>query len=212
MPRALLRPVWRTLPRRALVAAAAAGLLLAAVPRMQSGPPDPQLGLFALRAAALAFGLGLAFLLDDPARHLTTAVPVRRPVRIGLRVALVLPWAVLCWTTALLLVPAPARPPAGDLTLEAAATAVLALTAAALMTRRTLITEPGVMTSTWLLCTAAAAYLLLPHDRTLLVTPDDPRWQTTHTHWALLLAAATAVGLRACTDPVRARLRPRLSS
>ncbi|MDQ1037180.1 fluoroquinolone transport system permease protein [Streptomyces sp. V3I8] len=212
MTRALLPAVWRTLPRRALMAAAAAGLLLACAPRMRSGPPAPWLGLFALRAAALAFALGLAFLLDDPARHLTAAVPVRRPVRIGLRVALVAPWAVLCWTAALLLVPARARPPVGALTLEAAATAVLALTAAALATRRRLTTEPGATISTWLLCTAAAAQLLLPHDWTLLVTPDDPRWSSTHTHWALLLAAVTAVGARACTEPIRAGLKPRPSS
>ncbi|MFE9686391.1 ABC transporter [Streptomyces sp. NPDC002701] len=209
MTRALLPPVWRTLPRRALVAGAAVGLLLAGIPRMQSSPPDARLGLFALRAAALAFALGLAFLLDDPARHITSAVPARRPLRVGLRVALVAPFAALCWTAALLLVPAGARPPVGALTLEATATAVLSLTAAALAARRAHLTEPGTAISTWLLCTAAAAYLLLPHKWTLLVTPDDPRWASTHTHWGLLLAVAAAVGARACTEPVRARFRPR---
>ncbi|MCX4906765.1 ABC transporter [Streptomyces sp. NBC_00878] len=209
MTRALITPVWRTLPWRALTAAGAAGLLLAGLPRLQSGEPDPWLGLNALRGAALAFALGLAYLLDDPARHTTSVVPVRRPLRVGLRVALVAPWAALCWTAALFLVPEGARPAAGALSLEAAGTAVLALTAAALTVRRMAATEPGVAVSTWLLSTAVAAYLLLPGTWTLLVTPDNPRWDTTHDHWAILLIAATAVGARACAEPLRAGLRLR---
>ncbi|MEU5701200.1 hypothetical protein [Streptomyces aurantiacus] len=209
MTRALLPPVWRALPRRALAAGAAAGLLLAGIPRMLPGTPDPLLGLFALRAAALAFALGLAFLLDDPARHITSAVPARRPVRVGLRVALVAPGAALCWTAALLLVPREARPPTGALTLEATATAVLALTAAALAVRRPHVTEPGATVSAWLLATAATAYLALPDGWTLLVNPTDPRWSTTHDRWALLLLTAALVGGRASAEPLRARLRVR---
>ncbi|WAU85848.1 ABC transporter [Streptomyces sp. Qhu-G9] len=210
MTRALVRPVWRTLPRRALAAAAATGLLLAGVPRMQSGAADPVLGLYALRGAALALALGLAFLLDDPARHVTSAVPARRPVRIGLRVALVAPWAALCWTAALLLVPREARPPVGAVTLEAAVTAVFALTAAALAVRRPQVTEPGVAVSAWLLSTAVAAALLPHGDWALLVVPDDPRWDSSHERWAVLLALATALGARACVEPLRAGWRPPL--
>ncbi|WP_225890906.1 ABC transporter [Streptomyces dioscori] len=205
MTRALLPPVWRSLPRRALAAAAAVGLLLAAVPRLQSGPPDPLVGLYSLRAAALVLALGLAFLLDDPARHITSAVPVRRPVRVALRVALVAPWAALTWTTALLLVPESSRPPAGALTLEAAATAVLALAAAALSIRRTRTTEPGAAISTWLLATGVTAALLLPPDWTLFVTPDDPHWHSTHDRWTLLLIVAAALAARSVTEPLRGR-------
>ncbi|MFS8199193.1 ABC transporter [Streptomyces sp. CWNU-52B] len=207
MTRALLPPVWRALPRRALVGAAAVGLLLAGIPRMQSGPPDPLLALYSLRAAALVFALGLAFLLDDPARHITSSVPTRRPLRVALRVALVAPGAALCWTAALLLVPSSVRPPAGALTLEAATTAVLALTAAALAIRRVHVTEPGAAISTALLVTTAITFLLLPHDWDLLVTPTDPRWPATHTRWTWLLLAATPLGARACMEPPRTRPR-----
>ncbi|MFD3380832.1 MULTISPECIES: ABC transporter [unclassified Streptomyces] len=207
--RALLTPVLRTLPWRALAAGGATGLLLAAVPRLLSGDPDPWTGLLALRGAALALALGLAFLLDDPARHITSAVPVRRPLRVGLRVALAAPWAALCWTAALFLVPEEARPPVGALTLEAIATAVFALTAAALVIQRSTVTEPGVAVSTWLLSTAAAAFLLLPNSWALLVTPEDPRWTDTHERWAMLLTVALAVGARACVEPLRAGLRLR---
>lgn len=207
--RALLTPVLRTLPWRALAAGGAAGLLLAGIPRLLSGAPDPWLGLLALRGAALAFALGLAFLLDDPARHITSAVPVRRPLRVGLRVALAAPWAALCWTAALFLVPEEVRPPVGALTLEAVATAVFALSAAALVIRRSTVTEPGVAVSAWLLSTAAAAFLLLPDGWALLVTPDDPRWTDTHERWAMLLTVALVVGSRACVEPLRTGLRLR---
>ncbi|MFD1273196.1 hypothetical protein ACFQ51_19900 [Streptomyces kaempferi] len=110
MIRALLRPVWRTLPRRALAACGGLGLLLAGIPRLLSGQPDPWLCLNLLRGAALVLGVGLAFLLDDPARHTTAPVPARRPLRSGLRMALVAPAAALWWTVALLLVPGQARP------------------------------------------------------------------------------------------------------
>ncbi|MGW3940088.1 ABC transporter [Streptomyces phaeochromogenes] len=204
MTRALLTPLLRTLPWRALAAGGATALLLAGIPRMLSGAPDPWLGLISLRGAALALALGLAFLLDDPARHITSAVPVRRPLRVGLRVALAAPWAALCWTAAVFLVPGEARPPVGALTLEAIATAVFALAAAALIIRRSTVTGPGVAVSTWLLCTAAAAFLLLPDSWSLLVTPDDPRWTDTHERWAMLLAVALVVGTRACVEPLRA--------
>jgi fluoroquinolone transport system permease protein len=202
--RALLTPVLRTLPWRALAAGAAAGLLLAGIPRMLSGAPDPWLGLIALRGAALALALGLAFLLDDPARHITSAVPVRRPLRVGLRVALAAPGAALCWTAAVFLVPEEARPPVGPLTLEATATAVFALAAAALTIQRSTATEPGVAVSTCLLSTAATAFLLLPDSWALLVTPDDPHWTDTHERWAVLLVVAVVVGVRGCVEPLRA--------
>ncbi|MEU9211940.1 hypothetical protein AB0D27_29410 [Streptomyces sp. NPDC048415] len=152
--RALVRPVWRTVPWWALAVGAGLGLLLAGIPRLLPAPPDAWLCLNLLRAAALAFGLGLAFLLDDPARHTTAVVPTRRPVRIGLRVAFVVPFAVLWWTAALLLIPGRARPPVGAVSLEAAATALLALAAAAVAVRLTQVTEPGITLAAGLLPTA----------------------------------------------------------
>ncbi|MFE9650830.1 ABC transporter [Streptomyces sp. NPDC006365] len=201
----LVPPVWRTLPWGALTAGGALALVMAGTPRVQSGEPDPVLSLYLLRGAALALALGLAFLLDDPARHTTSAVPTRRPVRTGLRVALVAPFAALCWTAALLLVPEEARPPAGAVTLEAAATAVFALAAASAAVRYTDASRPGAAVSAALLLTALAAALLLPDDWALFVAPADPRWDSAHERWAGLLAAAALAGVMACTEPVRAR-------
>jgi hypothetical protein len=201
--RALLRSLWRTLPRRALVTGAVLGLLFAGIPRLFSLRLDTGTGLNLLRAAALTFALGLAFLLDDPARHITAAVPTRRPVRVGLRVALVAPSAVLWWTAALFLIPEQARPPVGAVTLEAAAMALLAPAAAAVMVRFTNRAEPGGAVCVGLLAMAVLASLLLPERWTLFPAPSAPRWDGAHQTWGVVLVAATLAGAWSCAEPLR---------
>ncbi|WP_345561673.1 ABC transporter [Streptomyces plumbiresistens] len=200
---ALVWSVGRTVPWRALGAGAVVGLLLVWLPRLADGPPDPWLVLNLLRGAALAFALGLAFLLDDPARHLTVPVTTRRWVRTGLRVAWVAPVAVLWWTAALALVPEEIRPPVGALTLEAGATAALALAAAATAVRFADEPEPGPSVAASILTTAILAGLLLPHRWALFVSPDDPRWEAAHERWAVVLAAAVLVWGLCGPEPLR---------
>lgn len=203
--RALLHPVWRSLPRRALVSGALLGLLIAGAPWLLSVSRDSWPGLNILRAAALAFGLGLAFLLDDPARHTTAAVPTRRPVRIGLRVAFAVPFAALWWTVVLLLVPEDVRPPVGAVTLEAAAVAALALAGAGLAVRFTESAEPGIGVSAGLLGGGLGAALLLPDRWALVVSVHDPRWGGAHERWAGVLVVAVLVGAGAWAEPLRRR-------
>jgi hypothetical protein len=178
------------------VAGAVLGLLFAGMPRLFSLRLDTGAGLNLLRAAALTFALGLAFLLDDPARHITTAVPTRRPVRAGLRVALVAPSAVLWWTAALFLIPEQARPPVGAMTLEATATAVV-------MVRFTNRAEPGGAVCVGLLAMAVLAPLLLPHRWTLFPAPSDPRWDGAHQAWAVVLVTAALAGAWSSVEPLR---------
>ncbi|MEU6776334.1 ABC transporter [Streptomyces sp. NPDC046759] len=209
-PVALVVPVWRTLPWRALGVAGAVGLLPAALTRLPGPPPGPLESVTLLRAAVLAFSLGLAFLLDDPARHTTAPVPVRRPVRTALRAALVTPVAALWWTAVLLLVPGPARPPAGDITLEAGTAFLLAAAGATAAVRHTDTPEPGRAVAVALLTAAVVAPLLLPARWALFVTPADPRWAAGHERWAWVLAAAAVAGAVSLREP-RSR-RPVLGS
>ncbi|MET8098892.1 ABC transporter [Streptomyces sp. NPDC005236] len=203
--RALLRPVCRSLPRWALITGAVLGLLPAAASRMVSGPPDPWLCLNLLRSSALALALGLAFLLDDPARHTTAAVPVRRPVRTGLRLGLVVPFTAVCWTAALFLVPAKGRPPVGAITLEAAAVVVLALASALVAVRYSEAGEPGIAISAGLVGAFFAAALLLPERWELFVGPSDPHWDDAHRRWAGVLAVAALAGACSLAEPLRRR-------
>jgi fluoroquinolone transport system permease protein len=188
---ALLVPVGRTLPWRALGATGGVGLLLASMVRWFEA--DPWMTLNLLRAAALAFALGLAFLLDDPARHITTPVPTLRPVRQALRVLLVAPLAALGWTAALLLVPQELRPPVGDLTLEAAGTFVLALAASAVAVRCTDAPEPGQAVAAAVLTSAVVVPLLLPGRWAMFVAVPDERWAASHDRWVWVLAGAVVV-------------------
>ncbi|WP_308406229.1 ABC transporter [Streptomyces sp. AC602_WCS936] len=207
MTRALVVPVWRTLPWPALAAAGALGLLAAATPALTGAEPAPWQTLILLRGVALIGALGLAFLLDDPARHITTPVPVPRPLRQALRVALVAPLAALWWTAVLLIAPSASRPPAGDITLEAAAVGVLALAAAATAIRLTDEARPGPAVVAALLLAAVAAPLLAPEGWALFVPAEDPRWPEAHDRWAVLLAA-TAVAWAVCgPEPVGRRGR-----
>ncbi|MFC8424450.1 ABC transporter [Streptomyces sp. NPDC057236] len=208
----LLRPTVRTMPWRAVGAAGALGLLVAAAPRLMGDQANGLLALDALRASALAFALGAAFLLDDPARHTTAVVPVRRAVRHGLRVLLVVPVAAVWWTAALLLVPAPVRPPAAAVTLEAATVLALALAGAAFAIHRGDGARPGQAVAASLLVGSVLGPLLTPASWALFTTPGDERWAAGHDRWALLLCAALLVGAACATEPRRRRTRRGLRS
>ncbi|CAL9501269.1 hypothetical protein SUDANB176_03447 [Streptomyces sp. enrichment culture] len=201
--RALAGPVRRTLPWPALGAAGTLGLLLAGAPALAGAEPTAWQTLLLLRGVALTGALGLAFLLDDPARHLTAPVPTRRPVRQALRVALVAPAVALWWTAVLLLTPERTRPPVGGITLEAATICVLALAGAAVTVRLTDEPRPGPAVAAALLLVAVLAPLLAPEDWALFTAPDDDRWAAAHDRWAVLLGAGSAVAAVCAAEPLR---------
>ncbi|MFF7487740.1 ABC transporter [Streptomyces luteogriseus] len=201
----LVLPVHRTVPWGLVGAAGATGLLLTALTR--TGETAERLSLYLLRAAILAFAVGLAFLLDDPARHTTAAVPTPRPVRLALRVALAAPAAAAWWTAALLLVPPGVRPPVGDITLEAGAACVVAVTGAAAVVRFSEVTRPGPPVAGALLTTAVLALLFLPGRWALFVPVEDEGWAVAHDRWLVVLAGAVILGAVCAVEPSRRRIR-----
>ncbi|MEU6318278.1 ABC transporter [Streptomyces sp. NPDC047009] len=203
--RALLPPVWRSLPWRVLGAAGGLGLALPAVTRLVPGGADAGLALALLRSAAVAFALGLAFLLDDPARQITAVVPVRRTVRTGLRLALVVPQAALGWAVALLLVPEEIRPPAADVSLEAAVIAALALVGAMAAVRFTEEPQPGPGVAAALLAGTVLA-VLLPERWALFAAVGAPGWVAAHQRWAALLVLSLPAGAALLPEPTARRL------
>ncbi|WP_037845292.1 hypothetical protein [Streptomyces sp. NRRL S-455] len=196
--------VGRTLPWGVVGAAGAAGLLIAALSRT-TGEAGEWLALPLLRAAILAFAMGLVFLLDDPARHTTSTVPTPRPVRTVLRVALVVPAVAAWWTVALLLVPPDIRPPAADLTLEAGAAFVLAVAGAAAVVRFSEATRPGPRVAAGLLTSSLLALLFWPGRWALFVPVEDERWAAAHDRWAVVLVVAVVVGVLGAVEPLRRR-------
>ncbi|MGV9556607.1 ABC transporter [Streptomyces sp. NPDC003522] len=206
--RFLAPPVWRSLPWAALTATAGSGLLLAASTRLPDQAPGAAWGLVVLRLTALTGGMGLAFLLDDPARHTTAASPLGRPLRAGLRLAMILPLTALWWTTALLLLPGPTRPPLGPVTLEALATAACAVALATVTVRLTDGAQVGKEVVVRLGALAAVA-VLVPARWGLLTLPGHRWWEETHVRWAVLLVLTLASTALCTPEPLRRRpVRP----
>jgi len=202
---ALLVPVLRTLPWRALGAAGAVGLLIVSMARLME-EADELLDLAILLVVGHYFALGLAFLLDDPARHTTAPVPTRRPARHALRVALVAPVTAAWWTAAVLLVPDGIRPPVGDVTLEAGAAFTLALAASAAAVRFTQAAEPGQAVAGAVLTTAVLGLLLWPERWALFVATQDPKWAQAHDRWGMVLVGAVVVWGVCGPEPLRRRV------
>ncbi|MFH8800288.1 ABC transporter [Streptomyces sp. NPDC017936] len=202
--RSLAPCLWRTLPWRALGAAGGTGLLLAAVVRWKEWAPGDGSTLGIVRLIALSGALGLAFLLDDPARHTTATTPLGRPLRAGLRLALVAPLTALWWTAALLLIPGPIRPPLGTATLEAAAVAASAVALATLTVRFTDVAEAGRATAVRLGVVTAVA-LLVPQRWGLSAVPGEPWWEATQVRWAVLLGVALTATALCTPEPLRRR-------
>ncbi|MGW5098471.1 ABC transporter [Streptomyces nodosus] len=200
--RDLAPPVWRGLPRRALGVACGLGPVLVGLARLIPGELDGALALVLMRCAALVSALGLACVLDDPARHSTATVPTRRPVRSALRMAQALPLAALSWTAALLLVPGDIRPPAGDLALEAAALTALALAGAAAAVRFTEAPQPGPGVAVLLLMGTVLA-LLLPERWCLFARLGSPLWAEAHQRWAVLLLLTVPMVALLLPEPIR---------
>ncbi|MEV6180804.1 ABC transporter [Streptomyces sp. NPDC052015] len=202
--RSLVPSLWRTLPWRALGVAGGSGLLLAAALRWEERAPGEGSTLGVLRLIALSGALGLAFLLDDPARHTTATTPVGRPLRAGLRLALVAPLLALWWATTLLLIPGQARPPLGPATLEAAAVAATALALATVAVRFTDAAEVGRAT-VLRLGVAAALVLLVPERWGLSAVPGEPWWEATQARWTVVLGVTVAATALGTPEPLRRR-------
>ncbi|MGI5426823.1 ABC transporter [Streptomyces sp. CA-179760] len=198
----LVVAVCRTLPWGLVGAAGGTGLLMAAMSRA-SGEAGEWLALPLLRAAILAFAVGLVFLLDDPARHTTATVPTPRPVRVALRVALVVPVAAAWWAVALLLVPRELRPPVADITLEAGAAFALAVAGAVAAVRCSDLARPGPRVAGGLLTSAVLALLFWPGRWALFVPVQDERWVAAHDRWVVVLVGAVLVGLLGVGEPLR---------
>ncbi len=206
---ALTRPTVRSLPWRLLAGGWSLGVVVAAVPALFSLDLPAAVLANVVRAAALCGAVGTAFVLDDPARHTTGAVPVPRPLRQALRVAVVGLAGAVWWAAVLGVVRAGADAeswaalPAGALTVEAGALSGLALALAGAAVRFSAVRLPGPAVAAALPALPVAAAVFLPYEHALFVPPGDPRWADAHTLWAGILAATLAVWAGCGPEPRR---------
>ncbi|XVQ11649.1 hypothetical protein ACQP1W_03435 [Spirillospora sp. CA-255316] len=205
----LLRPMARSIPWTAPAAGAGLGLMLVAVPLVLSLDLEAGTVLYLLRMAALAVALGMAFVLDDPARHTTDVVPVQRPVRQSLRLALLLPPTAVWWAAVCALAAAGTQGgglPIGAATLEAAALIAVAVGVAAGAVRFTLATSPG-LTAAGAVLAVAIASAALPGGLALTVPMGHDRWEETHRVWAAILTLGLAIWALLAQEPTARRAR-----
>jgi hypothetical protein len=226
LPLALAGPVARTMPWGPLLAGCGTGicvgLAVALFRGLSQSPPAIAAGV---RASFVPVVTGLAFLLHDPHRQLTVALPVRAWLPSAVRVALALP--VLGATSGAELYLAaralaadlrgmgagPAGLPWIALAAELAAWCLLALAAAAVVARTRWHDLGGVVAA--LSAIAVLAFLglaplhLLPTAFIGMTAAQRHAWTLAWQLWAVVAVAAAALATWASRDPWRrARLRP----
>lgn len=170
--------------------------------------------ILVLRVGALMICMGAAFALDDPTEDTLGHVPAPLVMRRGVRLVLLLPFIAVIWMTLLRFVgDVPKRAggplPVGDLTLEAAALLLLALSAACLGARFTSDRLGGIAAAPIVLGLVALA-LFLPPEYRLIVSITDPRWKDAHEVWRVVLAAAAISFLYLNRSPGSYRTMSRL--
>jgi hypothetical protein len=188
----LIPATWKTLPWPALAGGILPGPLLAAVPAITSTRSPPPGYATLLRLAALAGALGVAYLLDDPARTTTSVVPVPRWLRWCLRVTLTAVPVTAWWAGTLLVAwlgmdhATRTGMPFTTISLEAATMLTLAAALSATASRRPNVTHGSTIAIPVLLA-LAALITRAPRSVALIVPPADPRWTQVHQAWAVLL-------------------------
>jgi 1,4-dihydroxy-2-naphthoyl-CoA hydrolase len=223
---ALAGPAARTIPWGPLLAGCGAGVCAGLAMALFRGPiRSPPGVMLGLRAGFVPVMTGLAFLLDDPHRQLTAALPVRAWLTRAVRVLLALP--VICataWAEFVLGTRALAADPRGPdarpaalpwtaLAAELAAWCLLALAAAAIMARTRWHDVGGVVAALGALATiavlAVAPLHLLPTAFTDMTAAERQAWTLAWRLWLVVALVAAALAAWASRDPwLRTRLRP----
>lgn len=193
---ALLVPsLLRALPRTQLAAGMTAAF---GAVWLLSTDPDSARTIVAVQCAALALGLAVASILDDPAADTIAAVPPTLLSRRILTIALVLPAVVAAWA-GLVSLSGIAAPVAGAMTLQLGGLILLTLAFAAALARGGAVAGPLVVLAFLGARAAAPGWAFSPE-------LGDWRWDVA---WAGLAACALLALLLASRDPAhRPRVRP----
>jgi hypothetical protein len=204
----LIPATWKTLPWPALAGGTLPGPLLAAVPAIASTRIPPPGFTTLLRLAALAGALGVAYLLDDPARTTTSVVPVPRWLRWCLRATLTAVPVTAWWAGTLLVAwlgmdhAVRTGMPFTTVSLEAVTMLTLAAALSAAVSRRRNVTHGSTIAIPVLLA-LAALFALAPRSLALVVSPADPRWTHVHQAWAILLLSGLISFITLSHEPRR---------
>ncbi|MFG1837123.1 hypothetical protein ACGFH8_01655 [Micromonospora sp. NPDC049175] len=186
---ALLWPTLRATRISPLLAAGVVGVAIVTPPAVTGSLLSPDNHVTLLRLVVACVGLGVTFVLDDPAKPTTETLPVPAWFGALLRAVPAAVVGVACWAAALLVTrsgPATASLPYADLTREAAAVAAVAFLASTVGWRRSPRGIGSPLAAPMLLL-AMTVVALLPTSAALLVGAGDG-WDAAHDRWMWLLA------------------------
>ncbi|MFI1015289.1 hypothetical protein [Streptomyces sp. NPDC020965] len=186
----------RTLP---LLFGAGLGAVVCAVPFVFSLEVDLGAAVLLAHLAAVLGGLGLGFVLDDPAATTTALCPSPWWLRRSLRIAGALLVLAAAWSLGVVLVGRALQPgpelPYGDLAAESAALALLTV-ALALAGLRFTQGRGGGLVSASALVVVVLTLVFLPSDVALFSDPEDTaRWEGAADRWRVLALFALAGAL-----------------
>ncbi|MEU0989087.1 hypothetical protein [Streptomyces sp. NPDC005953] len=186
----------RTVP---LLFAVLLGTLICAAAPVFLLPSDPSGVVVLLRFATVLAGLGLAFVLDDPASDMTAACPspcwLRRLLRIvgGLMALITAWWLDIALLTMALPADAHAGLPLVDLAAECLIMALVTVAFALAGLRFTRGLGGGLLGG-GAVALLALVLAMLPPEFAFYADPDDPRgWAESLPRWRVLGAAALAL-------------------
>lgn len=201
---ALARPLARAIDLRPLLAAGVMAIGVVALLAREELAGTAEL-VTGLRMAGVLLGIGVAFVLDDPAAATTAATPASVLLRRAVRATLPLPLVGVLWA-ATFVVADRAGLPAPALTLELATVLALVHLLSVTTQRVTASTAGGTAASGLLLGLAAASLLMNPL-RGPWVPYGEPAWNRVHVLWSVALLAVLLLVAWLSAAPAR-RWRP----
>lgn len=214
MALALTFPTLRAARGTPFLAAAGTGLAVVGVPAAMSVVLGPDELTMLLRVAAVCAGVGVVFLLDDPAKPTVETSPAPPWLTVAVRAAGALVATAAWWAAAVAITLTGAADgvrdsvPVRGLTLEAATVVAVAL-AVSVCGWRAADRGIGSTLAAPALLALLTAVALLPDHVALVVGMADPRWAAAHERWGLLLTVAVlAVPLAATLRRRRRRAWP----
>lgn len=208
---AVAAPTARAARRKPFLAAVGVGFAIIAVTSAMSVSLGPDDLITLLRLAAVCAGVGVVFLLDDPAKPTTATTPAPAGLTTAVRVVVALLAASVWWAGTLAVTVAGAQDGVGaqiplrGVTIEAATIVAAALVLAVFGWRSADRGIGSTFAGPALLVTLATVMLLA--GRQVLAQTTDPRWASIHRGWAVSLGTLLVAVVLGVTAPHAPEIR-----
>ncbi|MBM0206512.1 hypothetical protein JNW90_28550 [Micromonospora sp. STR1s_5] len=197
---ALVWPTLRAMRIPPLLTAGLVGVVIVAPPAVTGSVLPPDMHVTLLRLVMVCVGIGVTFVLDDPAKPTAETLPVPAWLGALIRALAAGIFGGACWMMALIVTrsgPETALLPYADLTREATTVVAVAFLASAIGWRRSSRGIGSPLAAPMLLL-GMTVVALLPAPVSVLVGMGDA-WDAAHDRWTYLLAGSLFATVGALT-------------